>query len=293
MTTNLLEMRTGRPLEVVEYGDPHGRPAFFFHGLIGSHYQASYVALQAAREGLRIIAPNRPGVGRSEFVRRSLAIETADDVEDVAQELGLDRFSVIGISGGTPYALAALSRMPDRIETVTIISGMGPTRLKGALAGMDQRRRMILAAGSRYPQVALRIFEGAGKQYRADPERFLRKLVATWSTADRKMFQRREVFDLFLKDLEQVFSNRKGEESLAQELLIYRNHGFTLSSLPRSRLVTLWQGLDDNIVPATMAWKLVNALPNAEVTIVPGGHFMAIDMAPRIVARLDERLRPG
>src|SRR3954468_14468247 len=103
--------RTGRALEVREYGDPGGDPAFFFHGLIGSHYQASYIAQKAKECGLRIIAPNRPGVGRSAFTARNSALEAVADVEDLARILGLDRFSVIGISGGTPYALACLHRL--------------------------------------------------------------------------------------------------------------------------------------------------------------------------------------
>ena len=70
---NLIATRTGRKLEVKEYGDPAGHPALFFHGLIGSHYQASYIADQAMQQELRIIAPNRPGVGRSEFVERNRA----------------------------------------------------------------------------------------------------------------------------------------------------------------------------------------------------------------------------
>jgi pimeloyl-ACP methyl ester carboxylesterase len=70
MVNNVIVVQSERKLEVEEYGDPAGHPVFFFHGLIGSHYQASYVAEQAEREGLRIIAPNRPGVGRSEFVSR-------------------------------------------------------------------------------------------------------------------------------------------------------------------------------------------------------------------------------
>src|SRR4051812_23549228 len=105
--SKLFVMRTGRALEVQEYGDPTGHPAFFFHGLIGSHHQASYIAEQARENGLRIIAPNRPGVGRSEFVDRKSPLEAIADVEDVAAALGLGQFSVIGISGGTPYALAS------------------------------------------------------------------------------------------------------------------------------------------------------------------------------------------
>ena len=70
---NLITTRTGRVLEVREYGDPAGHPAIFFHGLIGSHHQASYIAEQAMRHELRIIAPNRPGVGQSKFVERKSA----------------------------------------------------------------------------------------------------------------------------------------------------------------------------------------------------------------------------
>ena len=144
-------MRDGRKLEVTEYGDRAGHPAFFFHGLIGSHHQASYISDEAGRTGLRIIAPNRPGVGRSEFIARKTALESVSDVEDVASALELDEFSLIGISGGTPYALAALSRLAHRVKTVTVISGMGPMRLRGALRGMDRRRRIALEVGSRLP----------------------------------------------------------------------------------------------------------------------------------------------
>src|ERR1022692_3461558 len=133
MTENLLLMRDGRKLEVREYGDSAGHPTFFFHGLIGSHHQASYISEQAGQIGLRIVAPNRPGVGRSDFIDRASAIESVQDVEDVAKALGFDEFSLIGISGGTPYALAALSRLAHRVKTVTLISGMGPMRLPGAL----------------------------------------------------------------------------------------------------------------------------------------------------------------
>ena len=119
MNNSLFVTRSGRKLEVQEYGDTVGHPVFFFHGMIGSHYQASYISDQAGGEGFRIIAPNRPGVGLSEFVKRKSPLEAVDDVEDVAAALGLDTFSVIGISGGTPYALAALNRLGRRIRTVT------------------------------------------------------------------------------------------------------------------------------------------------------------------------------
>ena len=215
-----------------EYGDPDGDPAFFFHGLIGSHHQASYIAQKAKECGLRIIAPNRPGVGRSAFTARESPLEAVADVEDLARILQLDRFSLIGISGGTPYALACLHRLGSRIRTVTLISGMGPMRLPGALAGMDRRRRAALEIGSRYPTVAKRECRKWADRFRADPTGFLERLIRTWPAPDRVLFRRPEVFELFLRDLHQVFTEGQGPETFAQELHLYRNYGFSLTELP-------------------------------------------------------------
>jgi pimeloyl-ACP methyl ester carboxylesterase len=290
LTDNILVTRSGRKLEVKEYGDPAGHPVLFFHGMIGSHYQASYIAGQAAHQGFRVIAPNRPGVGLSEFVKRSSALDAVDDVEDIASALDLDEFSVIGISGGTPYALAALNRLGPRIVTVTVISGMGPMKLSGALHRMDRRRRMVLEVGSRYPHLAMRFFQKAKGRFLANPDRFLHKLVSTWSAPDRVAFRRQEVFDLFMKDLEQVFRVGRGPETLSQELAIYRRFGFSVRHLPPHPRITLWHGLSDNIVPVSMAWSMVRSLPNAEAHMVPGGHFVAVDIAGLVMERLTQML---
>jgi pimeloyl-ACP methyl ester carboxylesterase len=290
MTENLHVMRDGRKLEVLEYGDPSGHPTFFFHGLIGSHHQASYISDDAARAGIRMIAPNRPGVGGSEFVERKTALETVGDIEDLAAALNLDDFSLIGISGGTPYALAALSQMPERVRSVTVISGMGPMRLPGALEGMDRRRRIALEVGSRFPVVARRGFRKAKRRFAADPGRLLDRLIKTWSLADQLVFKRKVVYDLFMRDLHQVFTVGAGPTTLAHELALYRNYGLSLKSLPRDKQITLWHGLSDNIVPPAMACKMALALPNCEAHLVSGGHFVAVEIAGQIIARLRQSL---
>ena len=290
MLNDILVTRTGRKLEVKEYGDNAGHPVLFFHGLIGSHHQASYVADQARESGLRIIAPNRPGVGRSEFTERQTALETVSDVEDIVSAFGLDDFSVIGLSGGTPYALAALYRLAPRIRTASVISGMGPMRLPGALHGMHHAKRVVLEIGSRYPQLANRFFQKSLDRFRAGSDRFLDYLIQTWSRPDRTLFQRKEIRDLFMKDLHEVFTAGKGPESLAQELTIYRNYGFSLRDLPLNKRVTLWQGLNDNIVSPAMAWEMTRSLPNCEAHFVPGGHFVAIVIADQIISRLRQLL---
>jgi pimeloyl-ACP methyl ester carboxylesterase len=258
--------------------------------LIGSHHQASYIAEQAMQHELRIIAPNRPGVGRSDFVERKSALEAVPDIEDLTAALQIDQFSVIGISGGTPYALACLHRLAPRIRTATVISGMGPMRLSGALQGMDRQRRLALEIGSRYPNLAKQESRRWGERFRAHPTAFLNRLVSTWPAADQELFARQEVFDLFLRDLRQVFIDGNGPETFAQELRLYRNYGFAPADLPQESYVTLWQGLDDVIVPPAMAWKMAQALPRCEAHFVPGGHFVAITISDQIIARLKQHL---
>ena len=290
MTQHLLAMRDGRKLEVSEYGDPAGHPAFFFHGLVGSFHQASYISDEAKRAGLRIIAPNRPGVGRSEFIERKTALDSVSDVEDTSTVLRLDDFSLIGISGGTPYALAALSRLAHRVKTVTVISGMGPIRLPGALSGMDRRRRIVLEVGSRWPHLARRGFRKSMNQFRADPEALLDRLITTWSVPDQVLFRRKEVYDLFMQDLHQVFTVGVGPITMAHELVLYRNYGVTVQDLPQDKLITIWHGLADNIVPPAMACQMALSLPNCEAHLVAGGHFVAIQIAGLIIARLRQLL---
>jgi pimeloyl-ACP methyl ester carboxylesterase len=155
---------------------------------------------------------------------------------------------------------------------------------------MDLRRRAILEAGSRNASLSKRFFQNAAARFDADPERFLDHLIATWSAPDRKIFERSAIYDLFMKDLHEVFTRGKGPESLSQELRIYRRYGFSLRELPADQHVTLWQGLSDKIVPPAMTWKLAQTLPHCEAHFVPGGHFVAVDAAGQIISRLRQLL---
>lgn len=291
--TNTLLMRSGRRLEVGEYGDAGGHPVLFFHGLIGSHHQASFIAEEARRRGLRIIAPNRPGVGRSEFTVRRSPFDVVEDVETVADAFRLDDFSVIGISGGAPYALATLARLGPRVRTATLISGMGPMRLPGALRGLRRSDRIALEIGSRRPRLAVRVFRRWSDRFRADPDRFLDRFIAKLGPHDRRLFQRAELRNLMIQSLRQVFLDGDGPEGLAQELVVFRNFVLPLERLPADTCVILWHGLADDLVPPAMSYQMARRLPNCEAHFVRGGHFVAAEISDQIIARLKQWLDAG
>ena len=118
----------GRELAWLELGDAKDPAVFVFHGSPGSRLQVSFDggAVEAAR--VRSIAVDRPGYGHSSFQRDRRLADWASDISRLADHLHLDRFSVVGISGGGPHAAACARFLPDRVRAAGIVSGVGPWR---------------------------------------------------------------------------------------------------------------------------------------------------------------------
>jgi pimeloyl-ACP methyl ester carboxylesterase len=115
----------GRDLAFCEWGPPDGSPVFVLHGTPGSRY-LRHVGGEYERTGVRAITYDRPGYGRSSRLPgRSVAL-AAHDVATIADQLGLERFAMVGVSGGGPHALAAAAAMPDRVIRCATIAGAGP-----------------------------------------------------------------------------------------------------------------------------------------------------------------------
>ena len=92
--------------------------------------------------GVRLIAIDRPGMGLSAFQPRRSFVDWPDDVVEVAATLGLDRFAVLGISGGGPYAAACAWKLADRLTGAGIVSSLAPFDVPGAIASMGRRNRL-------------------------------------------------------------------------------------------------------------------------------------------------------
>lgn len=88
---------------VPKWGDPGGRPLLYFHGWPGSR-EGRLGGEAAKAKGVRMIALDRPGMGLSDYQLRRSLVDWPDDVIQVTAALGLDRFAMLGISTGTPYA---------------------------------------------------------------------------------------------------------------------------------------------------------------------------------------------
>ncbi|KAL8690238.1 MAG: hypothetical protein Q9224_004452 [Gallowayella concinna] len=109
---------TGRVISFSEVGDPEGSVVFCCVGMgLTRHITAFYDDLAKTLK-LRLITPDRPGVGGSELHTDGLdtPLGWPDDVLAICQKLKLTKFSLLAHSAGAIYALATALRMPQHIR---------------------------------------------------------------------------------------------------------------------------------------------------------------------------------
>src|SRR2546429_8369047 len=99
----VISLIDGRTLGYAEYGDPNGKPVFFFHGLPGSRRQRHPDDSIAIELGARIIAIDRPGYGLSDFQQGRKLLDWPDDVAPPAHSLKIHQIAAIGVSVGGAY----------------------------------------------------------------------------------------------------------------------------------------------------------------------------------------------
>ena len=283
---NVLRLADGRLLGYGDFGDPAGRPLMMFHGFPGSRISASIGHEAAARAGVRLIAPDRPGMGLSTFQPGRRIVDWPADVADLADALGVGRFAVGGISGGGPYAAVCALRLADRLEGAAIISGVAPFDIPDATSGMNRLNRIMFTLARRAPWLARAPMILAQLALRS-PERAIDRSLAAMPEADRAIMRRPEVRAAFVSDFVEAF--RAGVRGPAWELVLYaRPWGFRLQDIQME--VHLWQGEADKNVPVSMGRYQAAAIPNCRAKFFPGeGHLLIIDRMEEMVGEVVAR----
>lgn len=272
--TRRTTLRDGRELCWSEHGDPAGRPLFFFHGFPGSRLEAAMVRAEARRRGVRLIAPDRPGVGGSSDAPGRALLDWPDDVAELADALGLERFPLVGVSGGAPYALACAQRIPDRLSAVGLVGGLGPIHEAGVPAEMVFWNRLGLRAGRALPALARPVLALVAPVMRRRPAFFVRRLAREVEAADREVLAEPELREILAATFAECF--RGGARGAAADARIYVSPwGFALSEVTAP--IHLWHGEADRVVPVEMGRYMARTLPACEARLLPGeGHFSIV-----------------
>ena len=283
-----LRLPDGRELSYAEYGDPDGVAGFYFHGHPGSRFEAQLAHDAASGQGIRIIALDRPGYGRSTHLPARRLLDWPADVAAAADQLGLERFSVLGASGGGPYALACGYALPQRVTTVGVVSGVGPYGAPGVTKGMRWQNRVGFQLSARIPALARFLMWSMARQVRRNPERVVEAIGRAMSGADAEAVRRPEVQDLLAKVLTEAF--RQGSRGPAQDIvLLGRPWHFELRDVHVP--VLLWQGEADVLVPPAMGRYMEAHLSSCIARYFPGeGHLLVLHHLPEVLAAVHDQV---
>ncbi|HEU4410146.1 MAG TPA: alpha/beta hydrolase [Polyangiaceae bacterium] len=266
-----VRLRDGRRLAYVEAGDPQGAPVVFLHGNPGSRHMRHPDDALTRSLGVRLITPDRPGYGFSDYQPNRTLLDLPADVEQLADALAVGRFAVFGVSAGGPYVAACAYRLGARLTRAAIVSGAAPFDRPGALDGInaDFRRAWAVAALPEWLMHPLLAWHDA--EVRARPYRALAAFLAHASPDDRAVLRDPAVQAQVLNY--RAEATRQGVQGVRREAhLLARPWGFRLEAIEAETHLWYWDG--DSIAPPQMGRFLQARLRRAVPHFLPrGGHF--------------------
>jgi pimeloyl-ACP methyl ester carboxylesterase len=267
-----LSLPGGRRLGIAEQGVPDGLPILFFHGFAGSRLQCPD-ADGAADLGVRLIAVDRPAVGLSDRKPGRRPIDWPNDVQALADALGLERFAIVGWSAGAPHALACAYALPDRVLAIGLASPAGGWFIgPGATRNISAESRGLNTL-ARFAPWALRL---ALAQLRwrllRSPRHVIENQIRRLPAKDQATLADPAVRRLLIETIGEGF--RQGIWGVYDDTLaVAYPWGFEPGAVQTP--VWIWQGDADTSVLPALAQELARKLPHCSFSLLPGeGHFL-------------------
>jgi pimeloyl-ACP methyl ester carboxylesterase len=280
-------LKDGRKLGYLDVGPAGGHPVFHFHGHGSSRLEALMLKGAADKFGLRVIALDRPGVGRSDPSEGDRLLDWPADVAETADILGVGKFAVQGMSAGGPYALACAAALPERVTACSLVSAV-PTPEIARRAG-PRARRFLWWAALRFPNYLRKRLmqfrpdgppDGAYVNARMDR-------VAQWlGGEDLHLMQIPEMRNVLLRTMMET-ARQSGAGNRNEIERLVKPWGFDIREIEKPRLF-VWHGDEDRIMPIGPARRMARTLKNCTATFYEGeGHFsVLVNRADDLMAAL-------
>lgn len=246
---------------------------FYHHGTPNLGEPPVPLLEASAHRGLGWVSLSRPGYGEStRWPGRSVG-DIAGDVAQIADALGIERFAVLGHSGGGPHALACAALLPDRVAAAVSMAGLVPLTAPGQtwstedwLAGMYPGGEQELRAAMAGPEARAKALETA----EFDPSMFTPEdfaaLEGDWAWMDH------------------VVDAAMGVPGMIDDDVAYvQPWGVDLAHVTAPTL--LIHGQRDRLVPSSHSKWLSEQIPHAELWLEP--HHSHVSLLARAVDALD------
>ncbi|MDG2304229.1 MAG: alpha/beta hydrolase [Candidatus Binatia bacterium] len=266
-------LEDGRELGYAEFGPATGFPILWFHGTPGACRQIAPATREACwKRDVRLVAVERPGIGASTPHAYSGIVDFAHDIGQLTRALAIERFGMVGLSGGGPYTLACAHEMPDRVVGVAILGGVAPSVGPDAPEGGAVSITPVVGPALAFLRGPLGFgMRGLVQVLKplADPatDLFLQLLPP----GDAKVFSDPATRRMFHEDL--IHGSRDWMQALFLDVALFgKPWGFALGDVRVP--VHLLYGDADNIVPLEHGRHMAGLLPHSTLDVRPQeGHL--------------------
>lgn len=265
-----IKLTSGRQLGYAECGDPLGVPVFYFHGGFSSRLDILFASQICKDQGVRLIAPDRPGIGLSERLPNRTLLDWPKDVVELMDHLKIEKAYALGWSAGGPHAMACAYAMSDRLMRTATSGCVSPLTWPGSIDSLGlQVDRLLVHSCHIAPSLVPILLKLSKLIPVAELKKSFIKEAA--SRSDKEVVEAmslEEAKELFLEAL------RPGVDGTADDYrAIAFPWGFELEEIKTP--LHMWQGADDNLVPVSHADYLSERLPHAKTFRMPDtGHFL-------------------
>ncbi|PHH65590.1 hypothetical protein CDD81_2025 [Ophiocordyceps australis] len=284
-----LKLSDGRILGYHTYGAPHGVPVLYLHGVVDTGVTLEGKEDALGKEmGIRWIAPDRPGVGKSSFHHGRTILGYTDDIRQLVQHLDLKGYYILGVSGGSAYTLACAKVLPrQQVRGVGIGVGVAPWH-----AGRKGQTLKTLLQMYMMKYWPARLLKDTQDTYvplarDADPapmeNRFRQNMLPYMDAVEADKWIKTDPIQSSVRVYRQYYAH--GIDAHVDDMrLLTRPWGFRIEEVGYEG-VKLWYGSADTNTPADMGLYLARRLPKSiykeyagetHSSLLTSGHFRGI-----------------
>jgi pimeloyl-ACP methyl ester carboxylesterase len=263
-------LRNGRTVCYAQYGTPDGTVVVNAHGGLACRLDVAAADNAARAAGVRLISPDRPGIGGSDPQPGRTILDWADDIADLLDHLGVEHFSAMGWSMGGQYAAGLAWALPQRVKRVAIIAGALPLTEPAVFAGLPLFDRVYTRLSQQAPWLVKPCFAAMALAARSAPALYGRLAAGQLGDADATVL-RDEGYGEFAQMSAEALRRPSGVVEDYRAWM--RPWGFTPEQIAIP--VDVWGGQQDELVPHAWPRELARRIPGATLHERPGGHFLA------------------
>jgi len=283
-TNQTHKLEDGRTLGYTEYGDPTGKPVFHFNGSGGSRLEHPVDKSILSELEIRYISTDRPGHGNSTPQPDRELLDWPDDISSLADQLGIDKFFILGWSAGGPHALACAYKLPDRVISAALVCGLAPPDRPKPYLGYSGALKLVMFLGRNFPKLVYVFRRMIAKSINKPSNDIGDKFVKSLPKVDQKPFENIKVKEMLVADIKEGYK-QGGDGPARDDIIINFPWKFDLRKIQVR--FDIWQGDKDKNIPMNQGQYQANLLPKSNLHLLEDkGHMLLLDEWKNILAKL-------